>query len=248
LDTGASSASADVLVPQQYQQQNLSRRIHDEVENAAVLNTSSGADSNVAQGPRLGELAFGQLASSPRLFYAESTRLRYRLLQADDCALYCDLYASDDVMRFIGIPLPRARARRSFRKLLQSSRSAALTHELTVVVERTHGQAIGISSLRMLDPLRRLAERGIMLKTEWQGLGLGAECSRTMLNYAFLRHAVDEISVQVSPENRAVEKVIVRSGYRRRQSLENEGGRNSNTWSITRGVWAGHRAPVDAYY
>ena len=105
----------------------------------------------------------------------DTERLRMRPLSKGNASLYYHLYEDPDTMRFVGRPLSRERAERSFRNALASLDCRPVERLLLVIVEKASQQAIGISALQDFDARRRRIQAGIMLESGSRGRGFGKE-------------------------------------------------------------------------
>ena len=110
------------------------------------------------------------------LFYAQSKRLRFRLLEPSDEALYCDLFTDAKAMAYVVPPLSRERAELSFKKALEVTQQKPLKQQISVIVERATKKAIGITSLKLVDVTKRRGEGGILLKPAASAQRYAAEC------------------------------------------------------------------------
>jgi RimJ/RimL family protein N-acetyltransferase len=177
--------------------------------------------------------------TSTPAFYAKSRRLAFRLLDASDEALYCDLFTDPKTMRYVGAPLERERAAYSFQKALEVTQRRPVTQHISVIVERATRKAIGISSIRMLDGERRRAEGGILLKPTAHAQRFATESASALMDEAFRWHAIEELSARVASDHKAGQRLVAAVGYARGETIPAEGERpERSTWQVTRDWWA----------
>jgi len=100
----------------------------------------------------------------------ETDRLMMRPLSEDDATFYCDLYGDPHAMHFVGPPLSRERAERSFRIVLASRVRRPVVRLSLAIVEKASQQAIGIGGYRDFDARRRRVEAG---RGRWRPRRLG---------------------------------------------------------------------------
>lgn len=159
-----------------------------------------------------------------------------RPLSQGDATLYCDLYADPDTMRFVGPPLSRERARRSFRKAL-ASRRQPLEGLFLVIVEKASQRDIGISAFQSLDARSRRVEAGMMLGCESRGRGFGREGLSALVSYAFATFPVDEVWIQHAADNSNARRVPISLGLSRNTDAAHNDGSGRLIWSAYRESW-----------
>lgn len=153
-----------------------------------------------------------------------------RPLSEGDATLYCDLYGDPDTMRFVGPPLSRERAQRSFRQAL-ASRRRPLKRLFLVIVAKASKQAIGIGAIQDFDACRRRVEAGIMLGCESHGHGFGKEGLGALVTYAFAVFPVDEVWIQHAADNASAKGLAVSLGL----------ARNTDAAYEDKFIWSAHR-------
>ena len=171
----------------------------------------------------------------------DTERLRMRLLSEGDAALFCDLYGDPDTMRFVGPPLSRERAQRTFRKTLASMDCRPLVRLFLVIIEKASQQAIGIGAFQGFDALRRRVEAGILLKPESCGRGLGKEGFCALVTHAFAIFPVDEVWAQHAVDNSIAQRVPISLGFARNiDAAACDDAPGKCIWSAYRESWC-HR-------
>jgi ribosomal-protein-alanine N-acetyltransferase len=143
----------------------------------------------------------------------ETDRLMMRPVSEDDATFYCDLYGDPHAMHFVGPPLSRERAERSFRVVLASRDRRPLVRVFMAIVEKASQQVIGIGGYQDFDARRRSVEAGMILKPESWGRGFGKEGLGALVTHAFAVFPVDEVWIQYAAENPNARGVRVNLGF-----------------------------------
>jgi RimJ/RimL family protein N-acetyltransferase len=170
--------------------------------------------------------------------YKSTLRLAYRLLNASDEALYAQLYADPEVMKYVGTPLPRERALVSFGKALALTEQAIFQRRVTAIVERSSNKAVGISSIHLIEGKKRTAQVGSMLTPAAQAQGYGPEYSKALIAYAFKSRPIDRVLANVAIGNQVTERLVTDLGFvRGAESPATPDMPAFATWSLTRGQW-----------
>jgi RimJ/RimL family protein N-acetyltransferase len=183
-------------------------------------------------------------------------RISLRLLAAGDQDLYCELYTDAATMRFIGAPLSRERALRSFEKALQLTHRGADTmrHLVLAVIEKASRQTIGICSIQQFDERLRCAEAGIILRPAMHARGIGKEAFAALITQGFAILQIDELRAHIAVDNSAAAGVLARLGFRRCDDAaasaegpqesgqksgqkSEQGGAQKSAWSVARESW-----------
>ena len=144
----------------------------------------------------------------------DTPRLHIRPLAAADQQLYAELYSDPETMRYIGAPLTRQRAERSFRKLLGSDPSSAAGLVLAIV-ERATGHAIGLCSVQNIDLSSSTAEAGIILRAQARSRGYSREGLGAVVEHAFRTLQLREVWVQISADYAIVRRLVASVGFTR---------------------------------
>ena len=165
-----------------------------------------------------------------------------RPLSEGDGGLYYDLYGDPETMRFVGPPLSRERAQRSFRKALAVRDRRPLERLLLVIVAKASQQAIGIGAFQNFDARRRV-EAGIMLGSESRGRGFAKEVLSALVSYAFAIFPVDEVWVQHTADNAIAMSVPISLGLSRNTDAAYDDGSGRLIWSAHRESWCQDPAP-----
>jgi RimJ/RimL family protein N-acetyltransferase len=172
-------------------------------------------------------------------YYAQSKRLGFRLIEASDEALYCELFTDAKTVQHVCAPLTEERAKQSFAKALAKSHQKPWVQRISVVVERSNKKPLGIASIKMLAPENRVAEVGILLKPSAHAHRYGTEASQALITSAFRRHSIDGISAQVPAGHKAGERLVATLGYDKGESVAAVADRPARSaWSMHREKWA----------
>ena len=167
----------------------------------------------------------------------QTPRLWIRPLTSDDEDLYIALFTDALTMQFIAPALSVARAQRSFRAYLRSSRSAREWLFLALI-DKSSEQPFGICTIQQLDERRRRAEAGIMLKPAVHGRGFAKEGLAAVVGRAFAVLPIDEVWLEVAAANAVVQRVALSVGFTRGSSVAaGETTTKYNIWSATRDSW-----------
>jgi [ribosomal protein S5]-alanine N-acetyltransferase len=167
----------------------------------------------------------------------ETARLRMRPLDASDEALYCALYTTPGLMRFIATPLSPEAAQRSFLAALRdpSSRPRRWT-----VSERQGDHKLGMLGLVGHDDH---PEIGVMLLAQAHGRGLGTEAMQGLVDHAFNAYRLRSICArQQVVDNPTVIRMMTRLGFGPLPPTAErpEGG----DWELHRRDWEASRSQV----
>jgi RimJ/RimL family protein N-acetyltransferase len=177
--------------------------------------------------------------SASRGWVAEvhTERLSMRPLSEDDATFFCDLYGDPQTMRFVGPPLSRERAQRSFRNALAARHRRPPDRLFLIIVEKASRQAIGVSALQCFDARGRRMEAGMMLGSAGRGRGFGKEGLRALVTHAFATFPVDEVWIQHAAANSNARRVPVGLGLSRNTHAAYDDGSGKFIWSAYRESW-----------
>ena len=172
-------------------------------------------------------------------YYAQSKRLGFRLIEAGDEALYCGLFTDAKSVEHFCSPLSVERAKQSFAKALAVSAVKPLKQRITTVVDKGSKKTLGIASIRLVDPVSRIAEVGILLKPNAQAQRFATEASLALISSAFRWHTIDGITAQVAVEHKVGERLVKTLGYARGGDIAASADCGARTsWSMSRETWA----------
>ena len=165
----------------------------------------------------------------------ETTRLRMRPLDTSDEALYCTLYTTPDLMRFIAAPFSHEAAQRSFQAAL---RKQSPRPQRWIVFEKDGDRKIGL--LGLLGQGER-PEIGVMLLAQAHGRGLGGESMQGLADYAFDAFGLQAICAQQQVvDNPTVIRMMTRLGFKALPpTVERPDG---GGWELLRSNWLASRS------
>ena len=167
----------------------------------------------------------------------ETARLRMRPLDASDEVLYCALYTTPGLMRFIAAPLSAEAAQRSF---ASASRKSPPRPERWTVFGKQGDEKLGLLGLIGHDDR---PEIGVMLLAQAHGRGLGTEAMQGLVDHAFNAYGLRSIRArQQVVDNPTVIRMMTRLGFETLPpTVERpEGG----DWELHRRDWEGFRSQV----
>ena len=172
------------------------------------------------------------------MFEIDTERLDIRPLSEPDETLYCELFTDAQTMRYIGPPLSPERAAGSFRKAVALTRRVPVKRLFFAVAVRTAQRKIGICSIQQIDPIRRRAEAGVMLRTFARAQGFSREILPALVVRAFAALPVDEVWTQYSADHSRAERLVTATGFSRSLDPEPYGqGPDKRVWSAHRRSW-----------
>jgi len=160
----------------------------------------------------------------------ETARLRMRPLDAADEALYCALYTTPALMRFIAAPLSPEAARRSFQSALRNSSPRPQRWSVSA---KQGDHKLGMLGLIGDDDR---PEIGVMLLSHAHGRGLGTEAMQGLVDHAFNAYSLRSICArQQVVDNPTVIRMMTRVGFKALPSNAErpEGG----DWELHRSDW-----------
>jgi len=172
---------------------------------------------------------------SPEAFAFETGRLRARPLADNDESLYCDLYTDPETMQHIGPPFSAEKARRSFNSAMNLLRRQPIGWVFVVYEEKSSGNAVGFSSIPHFDGQAKRLEIGIMLRKDARGQGYAREGLGGLTSHLFAIAAVDQLYMECSPDNSAIQALAADAGFSRDDRIESQ-DRTTIIWSLDRGI------------
>ena len=143
----------------------------------------------------------------------ETERLHVRTLSAADEALYCSLYVDARLMRHIGPPLGAEQVQRSFRAALAAAQQQPPRHLYLSLHRRDAAQGLGVCALRDIDPERRRAEIGLVLRREAHASGIARESLQAVIAWSFRELPVDQLYGRTDAANLAACRAARRAGF-----------------------------------
>ncbi len=169
----------------------------------------------------------------------ETTRLRLRLLEPRDEALFCHLYTDPEVMRRILPPLSAEAAARSFERACRHNASDNPGHRFWSIDEKASGDAIGMAAL-----LRNgdSAELGVMLRNGWWNRGISSEAFVPLIAHGFQGMGLELICAERPDDDHAliIDRLLGRFGFVR--APERATAPTQARWELPRATWQAHRS------
>jgi RimJ/RimL family protein N-acetyltransferase len=170
------------------------------------------------------------------MFDIDTRRLDIRPLSECDETLFCELFTDADTMQYIGPQLSPERAARSFRKAVALTRHRPAQRLFFTVAARALQRKIGICSIQQIDPIRRRAEAGVVLRSFARAQGFAREILPALAERTFATFPVDEVWLQYSANHALAERLFVAAGFSRCLDPAAYGeGPDKRVWSLYRG-------------
>lgn len=143
----------------------------------------------------------------------ESTNFSFRLLDAEDENLFCDVFTDKTTMMLIGPALSEEAAATLYRSAQRANlRQPNRDLYYAIRCKRTDDE-IGICTLQRIDWVSRCAEVGLMLRPEKQHRGLGPEILQGLVRSAFDGFGFDRLHVSYHAENLAAKRLFAACGF-----------------------------------
>lgn len=158
-------------------------------------------------------------------------RLDLRLMDAGDEALYCALYCDAQVMRYVGVPLTEAAARRAFAATLRINAACCWIPSYWTMLERHSGTRIGLVGL-VSGASKEQAELGILILPSWQGRGYAADALSMLMRQACAATSLSCLHARHAAGNAAIFSVLTRLGFAHR--LTTAGPPFAHHWELCR--------------
>ena len=147
----------------------------------------------------------------------ETPRLRLRLMEARDEAMFCHLYTDPDVMRRILPPLSAEAAAQSFERACGHNAKDTPGHrfwaiDYIVAESNAPETAIGMAALLRTGDS---AELGVMLRNGWWNCGISSEAFVPLIDHAFLGMDLSLVYAQRPDDDHAriIDKLLGKFGF-----------------------------------
>lgn len=173
----------------------------------------------------------------------ETSRLRARLVDDRDQALYRMLYTSADVMAHIGPPFTQADADDLHRKVCGWNSEIPMRARYWRLATRDTDETIGMQSILRVDPETRSVELGLMILPAHQKMKYGFEVTAGILDRLFgvgWALDLDEVVARHLPQNARISKLGNSLGF---DSCDLPGP-SADGLRMRREVWKSMRARV----
>lgn len=168
----------------------------------------------------------------------ETPRVRARLVDARDRALYRALYADPAVMAHIGPVLDAAAADAVFGKACAYNQESPMRARYWCLMDRASDAAIGMQSILCPAAEPGVVELGLMLLPAWQGRRLGHEITDAVLEALFeARWGVRAVAVTArhAPTNARVGRL----GRSLDFDADTHADATIHGWRMTKAAWSG---------
>jgi ribosomal-protein-alanine N-acetyltransferase len=152
----------------------------------------------------------------------ETERLIIRQFTFDDLEALIDLRSDEDVIRYIGkrkLQNPEAIAKRLG---FYIDCYAKYGYGMCALVWKETGEMIGWCGLQPLEETGE-TEVGYGMSKKFWGRGIGYECARAWLEYAFTKTAARRIVAVAAPENKGSRRIMEKCGMRYERTGEHYG-------------------------
>lgn len=169
----------------------------------------------------------------------ETPRLRLRLMEARDEAMFCHLYTDPDVMRRILPPLSAEAATQSFQRACAHNEKAKPGHRFWAIDDKASEAAIGMAALLRTDDS---AELGVMLVNSCWNRGISSEAFVPLIDHAFLGMGLELVYAQRPDDDHAliIDKLLDRFGFVRTPDKVTDP--SLCRWELPRDTWQQRRA------
>lgn len=159
----------------------------------------------------------------------ESVRLRLRLIDARDAALYRALYTSPEVMRHIAPPLGAQEADAAFERVCRHNARAEPGHRYWAIVDRSSDEGLGLAALHRQGAR---AELGVMLLPGAWSRGVSREAFSVLLPYAFAAMGLEQVDAERPDDGHAlrIDRLLRPFGFERAPPTRRDHAR----WTVTR--------------
>ena len=174
----------------------------------------------------------------------ETPRLRLRLMERRDEAMFCHLYTDPDVMRRILPPLTAEAAAQSFGRACGHNAKDTPGHrfwaiDYTLVDGKLVDDAASHSAIGMAALLRSgdSAELGVMLYREWWKCGISSEAFVPLIAHGFTAMGLSLICAERPDDDHAliIDRLLGRFGFVR--TPERAKDSSLCRWELPRAVW-----------
>ncbi|KGM54260.1 hypothetical protein N800_05070 [Lysobacter daejeonensis GH1-9] len=163
----------------------------------------------------------------------ETSRLRLRLLDAGDEALFCHLYTDPHVMRHILTPLSAEDVARGFMLACNHNTKDRPGHRYWAVEDKASTTSIGLVALQRKGGS---AELGVMLREGWWSQGISSEAFVPVLSHAFAGMGLELVYAQRPDDDHAliIDRLLGRFGFVRTPQWAPHG---QCRWELPRETW-----------
>jgi ribosomal-protein-alanine N-acetyltransferase len=165
----------------------------------------------------------------------ESERLILRYQQVTDVPFLVDLWANEEVTRYMGGPRDKARLQSVFEETAQDP--LAERYDLWPVVEKASGGLVGHCGLldKEVDGVLEIELNYIFHPSAW-GKGYAVEIARALQDHAFQHLGLPRLIALIDPKNEASCRAALRSGMHLEKDVIRPGGALKQVFVIENGA------------
>lgn len=140
--------------------------------------------------------------------------LDFHLLQDQDLELFCQLYGSAKVMKYIVEPLTERQLFASFRRAVSFNQDELADKKLIVARHQESALSVGIVGVTLINASDRIFEFGIMLLPDFYHKGLAEQISRRVVSWLVSSCNARRIVIEIDTLNIAARKIAERIGFK----------------------------------
>jgi RimJ/RimL family protein N-acetyltransferase len=173
----------------------------------------------------------------------ERDRLLLRDFCAEDVAAYQRYHADPRYLQYYAPEVADPEHAKTLVETFVDSAQAKPRRDFTLaIVERSASQLIGCCSLRTAGQDKGHAEFGLELSPSFWSRGFAVEAAGALLEFGFHTLNLSEIRGQSVTENRRVEQLVLKLGFKKLRESEGAAwmaarGWTHSEWSLTRSAW-----------
>ena len=173
----------------------------------------------------------------------ETSRLRLRLMEARDEAMFCHLYTDPDVMRRILPPLSAEAAAQSFARACNHNAKGRPGHRFWAIDYTLADSAASDAAIGMAALLRHgdSAELGVMLRNGWWNRGISTEAFVPLIDHAFVGMELALVYAQRPDDDHAriIDKLLDKFGFV--HAPDTLADKTLCRWELPRSAWEERR-------
>ncbi len=170
--------------------------------------------------------------------YLETKRLGLNPITAADKTLYCDIYSSMQLMRYVGEPLSPIEVVKSWDLVLKYVHSSKNIMRTWAITELGSNCRNGLGGLVWDKTDAQRANIGCMFLAQAHGKGFATEFLEKLAEYAFQILELNELYTHSMLENISSFKLFSRLGYSHKHIEEDNPLKKAcYYWSMTKKQW-----------
>ncbi|MCO7226887.1 GNAT family N-acetyltransferase [Pleionea sp. CnH1-48] len=157
----------------------------------------------------------------------ETPNLLLLPIQHDDEAVYCHLFTSDDIMKYIAPPISTEKATRSFQAALKMNEAYPTVRFFWAMKDKKSQSTIGIMSLlwgnsNTKERMEKV-EVGMSICQSHQQAGIGTEAMTGLMTRGFNCLSVNSIFGKSSPQNLTCTRLMTKLGFIKEECIHDDG-------------------------